>query len=533
MVVYAEVRRFRGEDEGCQRAEGGREGVRRDLPRQRSRPRGRGDRLAPEGGPGAGCGGEAVLPRHLQRDHQAGRSQGRRGAARHRHAARGRAAGAPHPRPAGGLQGLAAPVEVHPVREQPFAECGPRAVRRAAPPRGAPARNRRVHARGLLPDGRRGEEARCGRVLRREAVPFRRQEAGDPREAGGGQHPPGPGGRVSGGDGPQGATEDAACASAVHHVHVAAGGVERARLFAGQDDEARAVAVRAGVHHVHANGLGERVRPRAGCGEGLHRRRLRRGLLSGEAERLQVEGRRAGRARGDPSDGRGPYPRYGRAGRRGAEALRPHLAPVPRQPDGGCEDDGQDGVARGPQAGAGARLSFHRERDGDRLRGLPQGDEALAQEEEGGRGRGGRRFRRGRRAAEAVRRRGAGRGPLAGGREEDEGPDPLLRGVAHQGARGERCRPSVDLRRDDRDAQAARVREDGEEEACSARARHPRLRLAREEARFALQRRLHGRDGGRARQGRGEGRADERDAQRLLREVPEGARELCRARARP
>ena len=104
--------------------------VERSLSRKRSRPRRGGDRVAPQGSARARRRQEAVPSRHLQRDHQERSSQGRCRAARHRHAARRRAAGAQDPRPHCRLQGVAAPLEEHRVRQQPLALRGPRASAR-------------------------------------------------------------------------------------------------------------------------------------------------------------------------------------------------------------------------------------------------------------------------------------------------------------------------------------------------------------------------------------------------------------------
>ena len=312
--------------------------------------------MAPQGSARARRRQEAVPSRHLQRDHQERSSQGRCRAARHRHAARRRAAGAQDPRPHCRLQGVAAPLEEHRVRQQPLALRGPRPVCRAAAPRRAPARDRGVQARDLLPHGRRGEEARLReRQVRRETCANRRREAERARPPDGRHHASRPLRRRARGRRPEGPAEDAPRAAAVHHVDDAAGGVERPFVLARQDDEACAVALRAGAHHLHANRLRERVRAGARGGEGLRDRDLRRGVLPRKPQLLQVQGRRAGRPRGDTPDRclahAGPRRRE-RHGRGGAQALRTRVEALRGEPDGRREDDRPHRDACGPQARA-------------------------------------------------------------------------------------------------------------------------------------------------------------------------------------
>ena len=295
--------------------------------------------MAPQGGAGARRGRQAVPPRNLQRNHQVCRHQGRRRAARHRHAARRRAAGAADTRQARRLQGLAASLEVHTVPQQPHAQRGARPVRGAAPPGRAPARDRRVQAGGLLPPRRRGEEAHARRrVVHRQAGALRRREARRFRPPVCRQHPPGPRRRAPRGNVHQGPAEDASRAASIHDLHAAAGGVERARDFPRQDDEASAVSLRAGAHNIHANGLRERERAGARGRKELHRVRIRRRVLPRKAELLQVQGRRPGCARGDTSDGGARDAREGRAGHPGAAPLRIDLDALHREPDVRRED---------------------------------------------------------------------------------------------------------------------------------------------------------------------------------------------------
>ena len=95
--------------------------------------------------------------------------------------------------------------------------------------------------------------------------------------------------------------------AAVHHEQAAADGA----LPGQEDDDAGAAALRGRhrnsradrrPHHLHANRLGARGGRGARRGPRIHQGRVRRRLRAGEAQRLQDEGRRAGRARGDPAD---------------------------------------------------------------------------------------------------------------------------------------------------------------------------------------------------------------------------------------
>ena len=94
---------------------------------------------------------------------------------------------------------------------------------------------------------------------------------------------------------------------ALHHVQAAAG----VTLPRQEDDDDRAAALRgdraAGrgrrrPHHLHAYRLDARVGRGDHRGAGAHRAEVRAGLRAGEAELLQDQEGRAGRARSDPSD---------------------------------------------------------------------------------------------------------------------------------------------------------------------------------------------------------------------------------------
>jgi DNA topoisomerase-1 len=96
-------------------------------------------------------------------------------------------------------------------------------------------------------------------------------------------------------------------AAAVHHQQTAAD----VALSGEEDDDGRPAALR-GRHrhsepgrrtdHLHAYGFGARRRRGAGGRPGLHQGRVRRRVPAGETQLLQVEGRRPGCARSDPSD---------------------------------------------------------------------------------------------------------------------------------------------------------------------------------------------------------------------------------------
>ena len=99
-------------------------------------------------------------------------------------------------------------------------------------------------------------------------------------------------------------------------------GVPEAGLPRAQDDAGGAAALRGRrarrggrgrPHHLHAHGLHARLRGRPRSGARAHRRDLRRGLRPREAERLQDEEGRAGRARGDPAHLLRPRPGEGQA----------------------------------------------------------------------------------------------------------------------------------------------------------------------------------------------------------------------------
>ena len=168
------------------------------------------------------------------------------------------------------------------------------------------ARNRRVRA-GRVLEHHRASGCRGSAGVRREAAEARRlehqgHEPGRSRRGARRSEASGLGRRL--GD-DQGAEEERR--SSVHHEQAAAGGAVPGQ----EDDDDRAAALRrrraAGrrsrrPHHLHAN----RFDARLGAGDHrrarVHRHEVRSRFRSGEAQRLQNESGRAGRARSDSSD---------------------------------------------------------------------------------------------------------------------------------------------------------------------------------------------------------------------------------------
>ena len=242
-----------------------------------------------------------------------------RGAEADRRAEGGRAAGAPHPRPAGGLQGEPDPLADHQDRTLRR----PGADRRAAPDRRARAGDPRVQAAGVL--DHRGAVRGQGADLRGLAGQARRQEARSSTT-----RPM----RARWSDAVRAlpfvvtevgaAPPEQASGRAVHHQHAAAGGRQEARLLveahhAGGAGSLRGHRDRRGragrPHHLHAHRLGPRGGDRGRRRARAHRRALRQGVSARAAQRVQRPEERpsAGRARGDPADRRPPAPRPGRS----------------------------------------------------------------------------------------------------------------------------------------------------------------------------------------------------------------------------
>ena len=223
----------------------------------------------------------------------------------------------------------------------------------------------------------------------------------------------------------------------------------------------------------------------------LHRREVRRGVRAGQAQRLQDEGRRAGRARSDPADVHAVRPGV-RAGAAHARSVLPvpfDLEPLRRLPDAARDvrrDDGRH---------SGGRLPVPRQGLGAQVRrlagGLQPGDRRGPHRRTGPR-RGVERGRgRQQRAARAQRRGHARFEGAEAGAEVHAAPAALQRGDARQGARRERHRPAEHVRVDHRRHPGARLREqdrralqaddardDARREAPQPRVRrHPRRRV--------------------------------------------------------
>src|SRR2546427_150299 len=301
--VQAEVRRLAREEEGPRRAEEGGRERRHPLRRHGSRPRRRGDRLAP--GPGARRRQEQRLSRLVQRDHRARGAERVRQARAHRPQEGRRAAGAPRARPSRRLQALPAPLGQGPARalgrtgavggrpvdrgsraRDPGVRpsrilVAPRAARRQAP-----ARVRRDAEGGRRREGvvgGRGRDARAHGVAPGRPVP---RQVGHARRA-----PPEPG-------------------AAIHHLDPATGGGPEARLHREEDDGGRPAALRGyrprsrgreGPHHLYAHRLGPRGARSAGGGAGVDHGSARTRVRARGAARLPLARERPGGARGDPT----------------------------------------------------------------------------------------------------------------------------------------------------------------------------------------------------------------------------------------
>ena len=361
--LRAALRRRRGQEEDRRAAEEACRGGGRGPARDGRGPRGRGDRLAPAGGPQAEGSGQ---PDGLPRDHT-GRDQPRaRRDAPHRRAPRGRAGDAPHPRPPLWLRGLARPLEED--HAGPFGRSRP--VGRDAPRGRARARADGLRARGVVghqgdlragsvrgaalvarrPPDRDGPRHRAGREApRRGAAATRRGHRARPRRAAAGRPVPRPQRR-----------EQAllpATEPAVHDVHPAAGSEPQAPLHRPDDDAHRPAPLRERLHHLHADGLDDALRLRAQGSPGAGGRALWLGVRRRAAAPLRAQGEeRAGGARGDQAGRRHlSHAAAGRwralAGRAGA--VRADLDPHDRVADGGRE--GRDGLRqdRGHVVGGG------------------------------------------------------------------------------------------------------------------------------------------------------------------------------------
>ena len=468
------VRGPRGLEAPRRRPEEGAEAERGPGPRDRLRPRGRGDRL-PRGDP-AGRGPRRREARDLHRDHPR-RHPGRlRAPPDDRHGAVRRPGGPPDPRPLGRLQDLAAPVEAGPARP----------VRRAASSRSPSGSSWSASARSRR-SFRSSTGASTSGSPRR--TPSSRSSHGSPRSPKA-SWPPVPTRRACSsateGDAAQHAERlrdgvlprhrrreegaEALPGAAVHHLDAPAGGRAQARLQRPQDDDARPAALRgdrpAGrgnvrPHHVHANGLRDDRGLGAARDRGARAAGLREGLLAGRGPPVQDPlAQRAGGPRGGPSDERVPDAAAGRrsARARPAPALHADLAADRRDADGGrAVRPGRD-RHRGPRARRrrGQRadaLRPPRDRADPHVRRVPEALPRRARRR-AGRGRRGRAAGAHGRAAPPH-----ARGP-AGAALHPAAPA-LHGGVAREEARGARDRPAVHLRVDHLDDPGSRVRAAG------------------------------------------------------------------------
>ena len=294
-----------GEDSGGYQ-EGGQEGQ-HGLPRHRPGPRGRGDRLArrrPAGDQGPGA------PGALRGDHQGSGARRPWRSRRDRRPQGERAAGPPHPRPAGGLQGQPDPLAEHPDGS----------VGRAGPDGGAPAaswsgsgrsgRSSRVEywsIEALCAKGGPGLRGRAGPKIdghkpqlsseARRTQSWRASRAAVHRLQGGeeaaAKRPGGP------------FTTSTLQQEAAKKLGFSARRTMRAAqdLYEGMDVGRRGAGR---PHHLHADRLG----PGVGRGDGATSasfigKQLRKGVPPRHAQRVQLQGGAgAGGPRGDPADRR-------------------------------------------------------------------------------------------------------------------------------------------------------------------------------------------------------------------------------------
>ena len=230
--------------------------------------------------------------------------------------------------------------------------------------------------------------------------------------------------------------------SAVHHLHAAAGGGPQARHVLGRGDAGGPVAVREGLHHLHAHRQHIAVVGRGVCSPLRGGEALRAACASPQAEGVCQQGEeRPGGPRGHPARGRGLL-RPEDGGQRCVAARGPAVR-AGVEADAGQPDDRlhrRDGAAARRRAHRGGpRRRVHRQRHGDNPSGLPGGVHR------GHRRRRGERDRR--RAAAAPAWRGR-RGELPGDRglrARDAAPGPLHRGVAGAAPRAARRGPPLHL----------------------------------------------------------------------------------------
>ena len=202
---------------------------------------------------------------------------------------------------------------------------------------------------------------------------------------------------------------------AVHDLDPPAGGEPEAPLRGADDDARRPAPVRARLHHLHAHGLDDAVRDRAGGRPQAGTRALRRRLRPRFAPPVRPQGEeRAGGARGDPSRGRA-LPTPGRGARASSTGTSRRCtsssgcAPSPRRWP--TRAGRRVSMRLGATSSAGRRCRVRRQRHGDHLPRLPR------------RLRGGPRRRARRRrgapaaAAQPGRRREGARARAAGARD--------------------------------------------------------------------------------------------------------------------
>ena len=153
-----------------------------------------------------------------------------------------------------------------------------------------------------------------------------------------------------------------ATARAVHDLDAAAGVEPQAALHRGAHDGGRAAALRAGYityMRTDSTNLSEQAITAA---RDRDPRAVRRRVPAGRAARVPQQGEeRAGGARGDPARGRrDPHSRRGarRARRRRAAALRAHLDPHGRVPDGRRARPQDDDPARARRRPHGEQATF-------------------------------------------------------------------------------------------------------------------------------------------------------------------------------
>ena len=287
--------------------------------------------------------GQARRPGGVQRRHQGRGSGGHASSARDRRGAGRRLPGAPRARLSGRLHPLAGVVAQAPRRALGGAGPVGRPAHRLRPR----ARDREVRVARILVDRRPFENGSRRAVLRPPGRRGRQEDQPSGRRLGrrGRSLQGGAGNSEVLGRRDRVEARQAPPIPAVHHLHLAAGGLAQARPRAGAHDADRPAPLRrrrhrrrrGRPHHLYAHRR-RRSRARGGLGRASgHRQGFRRRLRAGRAAQIHRQGQeRPGGPRGDPPDRHdAPPARRGAPSRaRTGQALRTDLDAHHRLPDG-------------------------------------------------------------------------------------------------------------------------------------------------------------------------------------------------------